>query len=323
MLSPKTKTLEFVCSFAGVPQGFSEVSASVSTAGEALLLLVGNDAAGHVHARDDRTGASFPRTHMPEAKPFRLTSVRPGGIAIDIPPLEITFPLVDLFPDGRILMAASRCQWRGPDDYDRNGVIFDPKSGSLKRILLGDGIADIGVDARGRIWASYFDEGVFGNFGWGMPGPGGPGRGGLTCFDDDGRILWQFNSDHDAPIADCYALNATPEAMWAYYYMAFEICRVGMDFSKTIWPPPEVAGAHAFAVCDKAFLFASGYGAPKDKVHLVRREGEKLGKTTILSVAAPDGESLDGSTVVGRGKYLHFLNRRGWFRADADALAGD
>lgn len=178
------------------------------------------------------------------------------------------------------------------------------------------------MDARGRIWASYFDEGVFGNFGWGHPGPEGPGRGGLVCFDEDGRILWQFNTDDEAPIGDCYALNATPEAMWTYYYTEFEICRVAPDFSKMQWPPPPVSGAHAFAVGDRAFLFAPGYDEPRDQIHLVRREGALLGKTSTLRVSAPDGLPLDGSRVIGRGKYLHFLNGRGWFRADVDAIAG-
>ena len=315
--------LEFVAPLPETPQGFRLASASVSTAGNALFLFIGNDAADDVHGRDThKGGATFARTHMPERKAFRLVTVGPGGVTIDIPPLDVTFPLIDLFPDGRVLIAASRSEWRGPDDYDLNGIIFDPANGTVKRILLGDGIEDIGVDARGRIWASYFDEGVFGNFGWGSPGPPGPGRGGLVCFDQSGRVLWQFNTEDEAPIADCYALNATPEAMWAFYYADFEIARVEADFSKTFWPSPGVSGAHAFAVGEKAFLFAAGYDEPRDTVHLVERKGERLGKSSTLKVSAPGGVSLDGSRVIGRGKYLHFLNERGWFRVAADGISG-
>ena len=38
------------------------------------------------------------------------------------------------------------------------------------------------VDSLGRIWVSYADEGVYGNFGWGQPGPPPVGAAGLVCF---------------------------------------------------------------------------------------------------------------------------------------------
>lgn len=315
--------LEHVCLRPPAPAGFAFADASVSAGGEGLFLFIADDPAGDVHGRDTKGGASFARSRMFAPKRFHLMAIGANGtMAIDTPPLDLAHPSAALFPDGRVLLAGARCQWRGPGDHDLNGAILDPKHGSVKRLLLGDGIADMGVDALGRIWVSYFDEGVFGNYGWNHPGPRGPGRGGLVCFDDDGRILWQFNTENEAPIADCYALNATPDAMWAHYYTDFEICRVGMDFSKTFWPPPGASGAHAFAVCDNAFLFGPGYRDQKDRVHLVRREGGQLGKAKTLRVVAPDGEPLNGSHITGRGKYLHFLNSRGWFRADAETIAG-
>lgn len=81
MPPPKTEMLEFVCPLPKAPQGFREASVSVSTAGEALLLLIGNDHANDAHGQDNTPGASFPRTKMPEGKPFRLIAARPGGIA--------------------------------------------------------------------------------------------------------------------------------------------------------------------------------------------------------------------------------------------------
>jgi hypothetical protein len=144
---------------------------------------------------------------------------------------KLCYPLCDLFCDGRVLLAGARCRWRGPDDFDKNGVIFDPETGATTRLLLGDGIAALGVDSQDRIWASYFDEGVFGNFGWNRPGPPGPGAGGLVCFAADGEKLWAFNRpDNPDFIDDCEALNMQRHELWAYHYSPFSLCLMGEQF---------------------------------------------------------------------------------------------
>ena len=42
------------------------------------------------------------------------------------------------------------------------------RAGELRRqFVLGDGIKHVQTTAAGDIWVGYFDEGVYGNYGWG------------------------------------------------------------------------------------------------------------------------------------------------------------
>jgi hypothetical protein len=52
----------------------------------------------------------------------------------------------------------------------------------IKEILLGDGIKDMKVTDKEVIWTSYFDEGVFENYGWDEP----IGSCGLPAWNQDG-----------------------------------------------------------------------------------------------------------------------------------------
>lgn len=136
---------------------------------------------------------------------FRLCVMSETGAArtIDLPELDVTFPHVDMFPDGKVLVAGARCSWRGDGDFDLNGIVFDPGTGHVSRILLGDGINSVQVDALGRIWVAYSDEGIFGNFGWGDPGPAPIGAAGLACFSERGEKIWDYPANAEHMISDC------------------------------------------------------------------------------------------------------------------------
>jgi hypothetical protein len=314
--------LRHICARPEAPNGYTFVTASVSAGGEGLFLFVGDDPEGSVHAREERGVGIFPKPRMPQAKPFKLSVIGlTGSYSCDVPPLDLAFPHVELFPDGRILLAGARSSWRGPQDFDVNAAVFDPRTGALHRILLGDGIEDIAIDGSGRIWVSYFDEGVFGNFGWSNPGPPGLGAGGLVCFDAAGNVLWRFNrEDSESVIDDCYAMNASREAIWVFYYSDFRVCRVGMDFSTHYFRPDNVAGSHALAVSDSAFLFSNQYDERGDTMHLVLRDGDRLRRPRKVVAEPPNGWPLGEAKIVGRGESLNFLNDMGWFKADLGDL---
>ena len=151
-----------------------------------------------------------------------------------LPPLKITYPLVDIFSDGSILLVNSRCRYRGVNDSDLNGIIYNPSTQEIRRFLAGDGIEQVSIDSKDNIWISYFDEGVFGNYGWGKSDTPPPvGRSGLNCFDKSGNIIWKF--DHpDRFIDDCYAMNVTSQNIHIYYYSDFDFCVISDEF-ETIW----------------------------------------------------------------------------------------
>ena len=64
-------------------------------------------------------------------------------------------------------------------DYDKNGRIYTNKGKFVRDILLGDGIQTVQATSEGVIWTSYFDEGIFGNYGWDNP----LGSSGLVAWD--------------------------------------------------------------------------------------------------------------------------------------------
>ena len=107
------------------------------------------------------------------------------------------------------------------------------------------------IDTEGRIWVGFFDEGVFGNFGWNHPGPTGLGAAGLVALDDHGEVLWRFNEDQML-ISDCYALNVHRPEVWAYYDTDFELARVDGTGRPDVLGQAGVFGASALAVSDQA-----------------------------------------------------------------------
>ena len=133
-------------------------------------------------------------------------------------------------PDGRVLLVGARCSFRAEGDYDLNGIVIDPLSGRSTRMLLGDGIRGVQVDDLGRIWVSYFDEGIFGNFGWGDPGSAPVGLAGLVCFSDSGEKIWEYPYQTHDPISDCYALNVSGSQAAIFFYTDFPVCRISSDF---------------------------------------------------------------------------------------------
>ena len=110
------------------------------------------------------------------------------------------------------MLVGARCTYYGNDQYDLNAKVCD-RDGKL----LGDGIQSVQVTENGTIWTSYFDEGIFGNYGWSDP----IGSCGMLAWDEHGNKLYE---NHAADIADCYALNVVNEdQVWFYYYTDFEL----------------------------------------------------------------------------------------------------
>lgn len=101
------------------------------------------------------------------------------------------------------LLLGARCAYRenGPD---QNAWIVSRDGAVLSRFCLGDGIQDCVVKKDGTIITSYFDEGVFGNYGWDEP----LGACGLIAWTSEGTPLWK---NENYSIYDCYAISLDEE----------------------------------------------------------------------------------------------------------------
>ena len=304
-----------------IDENYTLVSRSISNSGDGLFLFVKGDLNGEAHGRIE-SGGSFPQPKMPSKKSFKIVVLNQyKKEVIELGELDFAFPVFDIFSDGRVVIAASRCRWRGKDDYDLNGLIYNPATGERIRFLAGDGIQSLSVDNQSRIYISYFDEGVFGNFGWGNPGPIGSGAGGVNCFNDCGERIWYFNSVDGSGefISDCYAMNVNQNNAYVYYYTDFSLCRIGSEFERKYWKTG-LSGCHHFAISDEAILFSGEYDEGPSKFHLAKKFEYKLSKFTDVKAKLELGKLTREGQTIARGANVHYFNQDGWFRASIHDL---
>lgn len=163
---------------------------------------------------------------------------------------------IQLLNEYSLLLVSARSVRRSDTDFDRNGRIYSLEGNLQNAILLGDGIQEVQVTEDGKIWTSYFDEGVFGNYGWSDP----IGAMGLIQWNAEGEKLYEFSPqdglDH---ICDCYALNIESNRYtWCYYYTDFPLVKIKDGKITQHWTIP-IRGSDAFAVSQHTALFRGGY----------------------------------------------------------------
>jgi hypothetical protein len=137
---------------------------------------------------------------------------------------------------------------------DRRGGranLHDRTGRFLRSITLGDASEDLQTTPDGRIWVSYFDEGVFGS---------DIGRHGVVCFDGEGNPLFKyadFAEQAGLPlVSDCYAMNAAASGdVWLNYYTDFPLVHLRNFALEDVWMCFGMLG-NAFAVRDRAVVYA-------------------------------------------------------------------
>lgn len=219
-------------------------------------------------------------------------------------PLEQPFSIIEQFPDGRWLVAHARSRGRG------NARVFDANGAEQRRFELGDGIEHVKIDDTGRIWVGWFDEGVFGNDDWRLPGrKWPPSAHGLAAFDDMGALVTHATLES---VADCYALNVVGVEAWACTYTDFPISRLGIDGEKT-WQT-NLSGTRAIAVKAPFVLAAGGYREDGNRVVLLKLDEDRaqtIGEWRLpFDVGFPQKVDL----IDARGDDLHVVVDRKWFR---------
>ena len=168
------------------------------------------------------------------------------------------------------LLLGARCAYR-EDGPDKNAWIVSRDGAVLSRFCLGDGIQDCVVKKDGTIITSYFDEGVFGNYGWDEP----LGDCGLIAWTSDGTPLWK---NEKYSIYDCYAISLDEEEnLWFYYYDEFRLVRTNFKEDFVFELPIEGSGAFSVAPSGNTFLFQGGY-QQRDKFYFLTAHGDRLGQ---------------------------------------------
>ncbi len=231
----------------------------------------------------------------PGPKQFRVQQWHNGDLReFELPSTPQVYYFVQALGED-YLCVASRC---APEES--NAHLFDAEGNSLASWHAGDGIEDVQIAPDGKVWVSYFDEGVFGDLPLGAQG--------LNCFDARGERLFGFRDDivnlpdYAQGMADCYALNvASNRDTWLFYYTDFPLVQLREFRLKNVFAPtPEIAGSHAFAVCDSRRLFVGGY---EHKNRLFWRD-ESSGRQVELEAVDEAGAPLRWNRIYGRGADL-------------------
>ncbi|MEU8118704.1 hypothetical protein AB0C21_08335 [Spirillospora sp. NPDC049024] len=237
---------------------------------------------------------------------------------ITIGDFPLAHPSVQPLPDGRVLAVGARARWR-QDGPDRNAIIYSADGTALAAETLRDGIEHVFTTGTGHVWVGYFDEGVYGNYGWGGPdGPAPIGSCGLARFSPDLEIDRRFPYPPDNPwgaISDCYALNVDADTAWTCYYTHFPIVRVH-DGELTGWDGDGEA-AHALITDGSRIALYGGYGPDRDRLIAGRLTDDQMRSTGEHRVVLPNGHRLPKEArVIGRGPDLHILTSADWYRLD-------
>lgn len=297
--------------------------------GDLVAFNVGPDGVAYavvaVKPLDYRTvradGVSFAATVPAEAQTYRVVGLDGSRTVLDVLITDERFNIHDVQPLGdELLLVCARSHYRGPGDFERNGRVYTRDGRFSREILLGDGVKSVQATAGGVVWAGYFDEGVFGNYGWDQP----VGAAGLVAWDGQGNKLYEYQpADGLDPVCDCYALNVeSDEATWLYYYTDFPLVRVHRRGVAAAWRMP-LGGSDAFAVSAGHALFRGGY-RDRDTYQLFRLgpggEPTSLAKLHLLDET---GGRLVAEWVVGRGDSIHLVNGGRVYRVDVGtALVG-
>ena len=168
----------------------------------------------------------------------------------DLGTQKMNYHFVQPVSDG-LLLVASRCRCKD-DVGELNATVFDGQGGIIREYCLGDGITDAVALADDRIITGYFDEGVFGNYGWIEP----LGASGLVVWDKAGNITWES----DKGICECYAMNVDDGGrLWYYYYTEFDLVCTDLKNEKVYQPGISGSNMLILPADGQSVIFDAGY----------------------------------------------------------------
>jgi hypothetical protein len=301
------------------------VCASVGPAREVVAVWTAADGLEAVTSRTvSAGGASFPDPGAARPVAARITVHTPELAAVTpIADLTLARITVQPMPGGRFLAAGARCRWRR-DGPDRNAVLYDADGQVVSEHVLGEGIGHVLAASTGEVWAGYFDEGIYGNYGWGRPDTQEPiGAYGIVRFSPGLEPAWHYPKYTEVglwdAVSDCYALNVDDTGAWACYYSDFPVVRI-CDSAVTGWHN-DVKSASALAVAGSRAELFGGYGPDYDRLALTELGADRAQPAGEYRVVLPGGEPIPaGTQIIGRGSRLHFLTGTGWYQLGMDDI---
>lgn len=271
-------------------------------------VLVASRSSDESLRRIGKGGVSSPKIQHDEPTSLHVTRWAQGQVRRVVCHDQRLIPHhIQPLQDG-VLLANSRCRWR-KEGAEHNALICD-WSGEVHRTLtLGDGIAHVRTTPDDMIWVSFFDEGVFGNYGWGGPGPAPIGECGLIRFDAAGQPNLRYDAERAGTDTICDAYATTTDRAgnaWVSFYTEFPLVRVSPDGSYSSWPLGQ-QGASALAIDGNRVLVAGGYDVRNRAVMLQLGEAGECRRISKGTISTEDGTPLDRATFVGADSCMYAI----------------
>ena len=324
-MKPSLVELRHHAAVTGRP-GEERVAVSVGSDGNVIALWAPAEAVSALTSSTTQPGwAVFPdaRSSRPVAARVSVHTPKRATVA-ELRELDLAHVTLQPLSQGRTLVVGARCRWRS-DAPERNARVYDSAGEIVAEATLGDGIEHVFTTPSDHVWVGYFDEGVYGNYGWGETGSPAPvGRHGLVRFTPELGPGWQFPYEAGpsaGAISDCYALNVHGEQAWACYYTDFPVVRV-RDGAVSAWRNT-VSGARALITDGFRVALAGGYRDEHDRLAVGTVGDEALHVTGTYRLVLPGGGQLPPSAQqFGRGPDLHVLAGGDWYRLGLEDVPG-
>lgn len=250
------------------------------------------------------SGASFFKPKPSTAQTYRLLSWRGEALPTETLIQREAYNITHVQPLGPdFLLVCARCRRRSDTDIDQNARVYGP-DGQLKRtFVLGDGIQQVLVGGDDTIWVGYFDEGVFGNYGWNAP----LGASGLVQWSAGGERLYEFSPPGGVDfMADCYALNSDASgAAWCCYYTDFSVVRIDRGLVRA-WEPI-VRGSTCLAVDFPYVLFFGNYDDRQELVLAELLHDGRSKKVESFMVTDETGSPIQVERATARGDAVYLV----------------
>jgi hypothetical protein len=235
---------------------------------------------------------------------------------INIANESLLVSFVQPVPEG-VLLVGSRCAWK-KNGVQKNAAIFDLNGTCVRRFTLGDGINDVRADSVGNIWVTYFDEGIFGNYGWANPGPEPIGAPGVVKFDSFGNRVWFLDAEKTKTSfpADVYAFNLiSDELAYFYPYTDFPVTKIEGRAHRVHEYRCSVDGAHALALSGNKVALFGGY-EPKHQLRVLELGEGTTRRIDNFEVHCEGVGKVKNVTAFGVQSALYFCIERKLFVLD-------
>lgn len=258
------------------------------------------------YRRTAPSGANFAKLRADHMNCYWIDHFRSGEwSSLALTPTNENFHFVQPLGEWGWLLVRGRAD----GNSDKNAHVYGMGGTCLRSFHAGDGIEEIQATEEGRIWVSYFDEGVFGETALGQTG--------LACLDSSGRVSFRFSELASAgavpDIADCYALNVcSNRETWLYYYTDFPLVRLVDGQVAGLWTGIGVKGLHAFAVSGEHALLAGGY-SKRNRLFLVDLATSKVKERIPVD---EKGRAIEGFAAFGRESHLWLQSGSALFVVD-------